>query len=216
MKSEANENVHMGDCIDCLACVRVCPTGIDIRNGTQLECINCTACMDACDAIMLSINRPTGLIRYASESSIKEGVPLTFTRRIKGYVSVLIMLLLLLAYLLVSREDIDARLLRTSGMSYTTMPDGRISNLYNLKLVNKSHEPMSVVLKMEDSKGEIQMINTGHDTIPSGEHTTQQFFVIMDRAQLKSWKNEIKIGLYLKGKKVKTLKGSFMGPEVYN
>ncbi|MFZ9661460.1 MAG: cytochrome c oxidase accessory protein CcoG [Chitinophagaceae bacterium] len=59
-----------GDCVDCAACVRVCPTGIDIRNGTQLECVNCTACIDACDSIMKSVEKPTGLIRYASENNI--------------------------------------------------------------------------------------------------------------------------------------------------
>ncbi|MEO6541785.1 MAG: cytochrome c oxidase accessory protein CcoG, partial [Ferruginibacter sp.] len=74
-----------GDCIDCFACVRVCPTGIDIRNGTQLECINCTACIDACDDIMVKIDKPKGLIRYASENSITDGVKLKFNKRIKAY-----------------------------------------------------------------------------------------------------------------------------------
>src|ERR1022692_4100988 len=85
-----------GDCIDCLACVRVCPTGIDIRNGTQLECVNCTACVDACDTIMDSIHKPAGLIRYASENSIQKGVKLKFTTRIKAYTAVLTLLLTLL------------------------------------------------------------------------------------------------------------------------
>ena len=115
--------VPQGDCIDCFACVRVCPTGIDIRNGTQLECINCTACIDACDSIMTSIKKPAGLIRYASENSIVKGVKLRFTTRIKAYTSVLALLLSLLIFLLVSRTDLDARLMRTAGMTYTSLPD---------------------------------------------------------------------------------------------
>lgn len=211
-----DEDRLMGDCIDCYACVRVCPTGIDIRNGTQLECVNCTACMDACDAIMISINRPTGLIRLASENSIRDGVQLRFTRRIKAYTTVLLMLLGLLTYLLVSRSDIDARLLRTAGMTYTSMPDGRISNLYNLKLVNKTHSPMAVQVKLEDIPGEIQMINSGSDTVQSGEHITRQFFVILQRDQVNNWKTEIRIGIYHAGEPIKTITTNFMGPEVYN
>ena len=90
--------VPQGDCIDCFACVRVCPTGIDIRNGTQLECVNCTACIDACDAIMTSVKKPVGLIRYASENSIVKGVRLKFTTRIKAYTSVLGFVIILVGF----------------------------------------------------------------------------------------------------------------------
>ena len=89
-KNFTSVRVH-GDCIDCAACVRVCPTGIDIRNGTQLECVNCTACMDACDDIMRHINKPSGLIRYASENSIALGEQLKLNTRIKAYSMVLIL-----------------------------------------------------------------------------------------------------------------------------
>ncbi len=99
-KKNAEEKIEVkGDCIDCSACVRVCPTGIDIRNGTQLECVNCTACIDACNAIMTSIDKPKGLIRYASENSIKEGVKLKFTNRIKSYTAILSLLISLLVFL---------------------------------------------------------------------------------------------------------------------
>ena len=94
-----------------------------------------------------------GLIRYASENSIKEGVRLRLTRRIKAYTAVLFLLISLLAFLLVSRTDLDARLMRTAGMTYTSLPDGRISNLYNLKLANKTHEDIRVNLKLENVQG---------------------------------------------------------------
>ena len=205
-----------GDCIDCGACVRVCPTGIDIRNGTQLECINCTACMDACDAIMISIHKPTGLIRYASENSIHAKQPLRFTTRIKAYSTVLMLLLTVLVFLLISRTDLDARLMRTAGMTYTSLPDGRISNLYNLKLINKTHKDIPVTLKLENMTGEITLINKNMLTVKKEDYETLQFLVKLHREDLKGWKTELKIGLYEGNKQIKNLKVAFIGPEVYN
>lgn len=204
-----------GDCIDCFACVRVCPTGIDIRNGTQLECVNCTACMDACDAIMTSIEKPKGLIRYASENSINDGVKLRLTNRIKSYIAVLSLLFGLLFFLLVSRSDLDATLMRTAGMTYTNLPDGRISNLYNLKLANKTHKDISINLKLENHKGEIILINEKESLIEKGTYGNMQFFVKLNRSEIKDYKTELRIGLYSEGVKVKTITAQFIGPEVY-
>ena len=208
--------VPQGDCIDCFACVRVCPTGIDIRNGTQLECINCTACIDACDSIMTSIKKPAGLIRYASENSIVKGVKLRFTTRIKAYTSVLALLLSLLIFLLVSRTDLDARLMRTAGMTYTSLPDGRISNLYNLKLANKTHKDIAYSLKLENLKGEIEVIGNSSLIVKKEDYSHLQFFVKLNRSEVKSWKTELKIGMYENNKKIKTIEASFIGPEIYN
>ena len=207
--------VPQGDCIDCFACVRVCPTGIDIRNGTQLECINCTACIDACDAIMTSVKKPAGLIRYASENSIVEGVKLKFTTRIKAYTSVLVLLLSLLVFLLVSRTDLDARLMRTAGMTYTSLPDGRISNLYNLKLANKTHEDIAYSLKLENMKGEIEIVGDSPPLVKKEDYAHLQFFVKLDRSEIRNWKTEVHIGMYQNNKKIKTIEASFIGPEVY-
>lgn len=204
-----------GDCIDCYACVRVCPTGIDIRNGTQLECVNCTACIDACNDIMINIHKPEGLIRYASENSIREGIQLKFTRRIKAYTGVLLLLISLLVFLLVSRTDLDARLMRTAGMTYTAMPDGRISNLYSLKLANKTHKDIPVLLKLENMPGEITLINSANSLVKKEAYTNLQFFVKLKREDVKGWKTPIVIGLYDNEKKIKTITANFVGPEVY-
>ncbi|HSN08718.1 MAG TPA: cytochrome c oxidase accessory protein CcoG [Hanamia sp.] len=204
-----------GDCIDCSACVRVCPTGIDIRNGTQLECVNCTACIDACDAIMTSIEKPKGLIRYASENSIKEGVKLKFTNRIKSYTAILSLLIALLVFLMVSRSDLDATLMRTAGMTYTSLPDGRISNLYNLKLANKTHEDIPVTLKLENIPGEIQLIDNDHPVVKKEDYLTLQFFVKLNRKDVTNWETPITIGLYDSTGKIKTITAKFIGPEVY-
>ncbi len=205
-----------GDCIDCYACVRVCPTGIDIRNGTQLECVNCTACVDACDSIMTSMHKPTGLVRYASENSITDQVHLKLTARIKGYIAVLCLLLSLLVFLLVSRTDLDARLMRTSGMTYTSLPDGRIANLYNLKLANKTHTDLTYTLKLENLKGDIEVVGNTTMFIKKEDYSHLQFFVKLNREEVKSWKTEVVIGMYENGKKIKTITAKFIGPEVYN
>ncbi len=209
-------SIPQGDCIDCFACVKVCPTGIDIRYGTQLECVNCTACMDACDAIMINIKKPEGLIRYASENSIQQGKQLKFTGRIKAYSIVLVLLLALLAFLIISRTDLDARLMRTSGMTYTSLPDGRIANLYNLKLANKTHKDIAFTLKLENIKGEITPIGSNKLVVAKESYFTQQFFVKLYRNEVTSWKKIILIGLYQNEKKIKTIEAKFIGPEVYN
>lgn len=110
--------VQRGDCIDCNNCVVVCPTGIDIRNGTQLECINCTACMDACDAVMLRAKKPVGLIRYSSEASIAEGKGSIFNARAMAYSAFLTLLLLLFVSLFSLRTEVEATILRVPGTMF--------------------------------------------------------------------------------------------------
>ncbi len=216
MAAKIEAYIPKGDCIDCFACVRVCPTGIDIRNGTQLECINCTACIDACDAIMTSIKKPVGLIRYASENSITDAVKLKFNTRIKSYTAVLTLLLALLAFLLVSRNDLDATLMRTAGMTFSKLPDGRIANLYSLKLANKTHEDIPFVLKLENVKGEIAIVGSSSLTVKKESYSNLQFFVKLNPDDVKNWKTELKIGMYENAKKIKTITAKFIGPEVYN
>lgn len=206
---------NQGDCIDCFACVRVCPTGIDIRNGTQLECVNCTACIDACDDIMDKVNKPRGLIRYASENSITEGKKLKFNNRIKAYSAVLLLLLSLLAFLLVSRSDLDVTLMRTAGMTYTKLPDGRISNLYNLKLANKTHKDIAFTLKLENLPGEITLVGSGGLTVKKEDYTNLQFFVKLKPEDITNWKTLVEIGMYEGDKKIKNITAKFIGPEVY-
>ncbi|MEP7142641.1 MAG: cytochrome c oxidase accessory protein CcoG [Ferruginibacter sp.] len=207
--------VTTGDCIDCYACVRVCPTGIDIRNGTQLECINCTACIDACDAIMTGIHKQTGLIKYASENSIANGVPLKFSPRIKAYTAVLALLISLLVFLLVSRTDLDATLMRTAGMTYTSLPGGKIENLYSLKLANKTHKDIAISLKLENIAGEITIVGSSNLVVKHEDYSNLQFFVKLNRNDVKGWKTPLEIGLYQGNKKIKSISAKFIGPEVY-
>ena len=134
-KNEDRKLTGFGDCIDCKQCVNVCPTGIDIRNGTQLECTNCTACIDECDTMMESVNLPKGLIRYASESEISKKEKFKFTPRLKGYSAVLFILIGVLTGMLFLRSDVEARILRLPGQLFEHKGDN-ISNVYTFKIIN--------------------------------------------------------------------------------
>jgi cytochrome c oxidase accessory protein FixG len=208
-KDAALENA--GDCIDCAACVRVCPTGIDIRNGTQLECVNCTACIDACDAIMDSVHKPRGLIRFASDSNIKKGEKTRINARIIAYSAVLAVLLSALGFMLATRDDVDVTILRASGAVYQTLQDGRLGNVYNIKMANKVRKEMIVTLKLENIPGEIQIVG---DTlrVASEGYKTQPFIIKLDPKNVTQRKTPIEIGVYEGDKKLKTAKTTFMGP----
>lgn len=199
-----------GDCVNCAACVRVCPTGIDIRNGTQLECVNCTACIDACDNIMDHIGKPRGLIRYASENNIAYKEKTTYTSRLKMYTVVLFSLITFLATLLISRDDVSVRIMRTAGQMYQRQEAQKISNLYNIKLANKTRKLIHLELKLENIEGEIKMVNAIN--IPKKSYYQTSFFVVLKTVQIKKRKMKINLGVYQDGKKIETITASFIGP----
>ncbi|MGL6269889.1 MAG: cytochrome c oxidase accessory protein CcoG, partial [Chitinophagaceae bacterium] len=200
-----------GDCIDCAACVRVCPTGIDIRNGTQLECVNCTACIDSCDEIMESIQKPTGLIRFASENQVAKSEKLRFNVRIIAYSFVLLALISALGFMLASRDDVDITILRTSGSVYQTLPDGRIGNIYNAKLANKTHKDIPLTMTLENIKGEIEII--GKEILVEKEGYKNATFIIkVYPTEIKKRRTPINISIYQNNKKIRTLSTTFIGP----
>ena len=201
-----------GDCVNCAACVRVCPTGIDIRNGTQLECVNCTACIDACDDIMDRIGKPKGLIRYASENNIAKKEKTVYTLRLKMYTVILIGLLTFLATLLITRDDVSVRVMRTAGQMYQKQKNGSISNLYNIKLANKTRKIIHLDLKLDNIEGEIQMINAIN--VPKESYYQTSFFIVLQPTQINKRKTKIKIGIYQEGKKIETVTVSFLGPAI--
>lgn len=200
-----------GDCIDCNQCVQVCPTGIDIRNGTQLECVNCTACIDACDQIMDTINKPRGLVRFASENQISKNVKFRFTPRMVAYSVVLILLLGLEVFLLASRTDVDANALRAQGTLYFTDSAG-IKNMYNLKVVNKTRDTLPIQLKLIDEpEGKIQLVGSQIQLIPT-DITQATFFIILPKNRVTDHKNKLKIGVYSGEQQLQIIKTTFVGP----
>lgn len=127
-----------GDCIDCHQCVTVCPTGIDIRNGVQLECVNCSACADACDSVMQRIGRAPGLIRLTSHAAVTGGSAHWLTPRIKAYAIVWLVLISAVSTLVAARPDVDVLILRQAGTMFATGATGEIVNLYTVQVFNRS------------------------------------------------------------------------------
>jgi cytochrome c oxidase accessory protein FixG len=210
-KNEDRPATGKGDCIDCGQCVYVCPTGIDIRNGTQLECVNCTACMDACDHMMESVNLKKGLIGYKTEESIANSVPFHFSTRIIGYIAVLAILIGIITALLLGRSDVETTILRTPGVMFQTREDGRISNLYNYKVINKTNASFNVSFKLEEIGGEIQRVGT-LDTVFKQDVLEGAMFIILDKEMLDGVKTHIQIGVYHGDKRLEVVKTNFMGP----
>ncbi|MER3327968.1 MAG: 4Fe-4S dicluster domain-containing protein, partial [Candidatus Kapaibacterium sp.] len=166
-----------GDCIDCKKCVFVCPTGIDIRNGTQMECVNCTACMDACDAVMLQIDKPIGLIRYTSENNIREGKKFRYTGRMKFYSIILTILIGIIVFLLTNRSNVDTRILRAKGQTYTVTTDGYVSNLFTMKSINKTYEPIKFTIRTPKYNSQIEIIG-GQDLLVEGNEVINVTFLL--------------------------------------
>jgi cytochrome c oxidase accessory protein FixG len=213
-----NKNEHenkKGDCIDCKMCVHVCPTGIDIRNGTQLECINCTACMDACDDVMAKIKRPQGLIRLASYQSIKEGVKNLFSTRVVGYSVVLLFLIALQVYLLTTREPVETTVVRVPGMLYQEQENNRISNLYNIQFVNKTFEDISLDIRLKDlENGEIKRVGDEKISVPSNESVEGVFFIELPKEIINKTKTNLVIEVLVGNEVIDEVKTNFLGPVI--
>lgn len=202
-----------GDCIDCKLCVHVCPTNIDIRNGTQLECVNCTACIDACDDVMTKIEKPKGLIRFSSYKAIKEGKLKIFTPRIAGYSILLIALISLLGYFIFTRSDIETTVLKVPGTLYTKTDDGQITNLYSIEFVNKTFDDMTISLKVESpTRATLTKIGGPNIIVPKESLLKGMIMVKLPEEPLQSMRTVIELGVYREGKKVETVKAKFIGP----
>lgn len=217
-KSEDRAALGKGDCIDCNQCVDVCPTGIDIRNGTQLECTNCTACIDACDNIMDKTNKPRGLIRYDSENNIANQTGgKIFTGRVKAYVGILVLLMSLFVYLLASRAAVEAIFLRLPGQPLVKVDEDTYSNAYNFKLLNKTAQDKVYQFKViSPSEGielktasESELINVKASDLASGA-----VILYLDTDQMTGMTTDIEIGIYEGENMVETLTTSFTGPFV--
>lgn len=202
----------LGDCIDCHQCVKVCPTGIDIRNGVQMECVGCTACIDACNHIMDAVGKPRGLIRYASENSIANGEQLRYTTRMKLYTGLCALLLIILSVILITRKDVDATVIRAAGMLYQERGTDSISNLYNIRMINKTTKDLQLELVMKDERGVVQMIGKPKLEIKREAQGDGTFFIILPRTMIQERKTELELELRQNGKRIVTTRTNFLGP----
>ncbi|WP_281542180.1 cytochrome c oxidase accessory protein CcoG [Maribacter aestuarii] len=215
-KNEDRHALGFGDCIDCFQCVNVCPTGIDIRNGTQLECVNCTACIDECDTIMEKVNLPKGLIRYASEDEITKKEKFKFSPRLKGYTAVLVILIGLLVGMLFLRNDLEANILRLPGQLYQHKEGNIISNVYTYKLVNKTTKDVNdVSFKLLSHNGVIKLVRNENFQVPAQDLAEGTLFIEINNAAIRSDKEKVKIGVYSGPKLIETTMTAFLAPRSY-
>lgn len=200
-----------GDCVDCGLCVAVCPTGIDIRKGTQIDCINCTACIDACDDVMDKIHKPRNLIGYFSENMIRVNEKLSFTNRMKGYAGVIVILMSVLCYFIFTRSDMDLTVMRAAGMLYQEQPNGYISNIYNAEIINKTSKDQTIELKADDPEIKVKYIQAP-GKVTKGSMAKSVFFVMIPARKIHDVKTDVKLTLIVNKHIVQTVKTTFVGP----
>jgi cytochrome c oxidase accessory protein FixG len=206
---------QLGDCVDCHRCVQVCPTGIDIRNGTQLECINCTACIDECDDVMTKIHKPKGLIRYASQAEIVNGFAQSITPRSIAYSSILLVLVTILSYLLITRKPIEATILRTPGMLFQQQDETHISNMYNFEVINKTFDEQQIEVKViSPSMATLKMVDRDKPSFVLGEDglVKGSFFITIPQSEIESNNIKAELAIFQNGKLSTTLETNFVGP----
>lgn len=214
-KREDRSTTGKGDCIDCKQCVHVCPTGIDIRNGTQLECVNCTACIDECDTIMESVGLPKGLIRYTSEEEIAKKKPFEFTLRMKGYAAVLTILIGVLIGMLFLRTQVEATVLRLPGQLFEHKGD-MISNVYTYKILNKTNVDYNeVTFQLVAPEGKIILVGKDKIQVTAQKLAKGTLFVEIHPKFLEGDKTKIWLEVWNGDQKIETTTTNFMGPRSF-
>ena len=212
-KGEDRAAAGKGDCIDCNQCVVVCPTGIDIRDGQQLECVNCTACIDACDEVMVKVGLPKGLIRYATEDEIEKELPFKFTNRMKAYSAVLLLMVGFLGFLLSNRGSMEAKFIKPTGSSYFVR-DGNITNIYNYTFLNKSTKNQVVTVKViEPEHGKVTLSGEDKIMLKKDQITKGTVNISFPEKEITVSKQKVKIGVYdTSGKLLDSFDTYFEGP----
>lgn len=213
-KGEDREELGFGDCIDCKQCVHVCPTGIDIREGTQLECINCTACIDACDEMMIKIGKEPRLVGFASMEGIEHRKNFKWTTRSIAYMIVLIGMIVLGAFMFFGRSSVDTTILRAQGTLFTEIESEVYRNVYNVKLINKTFNDMPITFKLIEPKGKVTVVgeelNVQSDKLEEGV-----MFIDIPKGELEGRNTKIKLGIFVNGELIETVKTKFLGPIIY-
>lgn len=210
-KNEDRKTSGKGDCIDCFQCVHVCPTGIDIRNGTQLECVNCTACIDACDSMMDGVGLDRGLIRFVSENGIKNRTPFKFTRRVIAYTTVLVILIGILAVLLFNRSDFSTTIMRQRGSTFQIDAQNHIINIFEIDLTNKTRDSFNVKLYAVDQNVSIQIANDKF-ILPGEKHVRERFIARFPYKIIEKGNKKLDIVVIGNGKEIDRVPIKLIGP----
>lgn len=200
-----------GDCVDCHQCVTVCPTGIDIRNGIQLECVSCTACIDACDEVMDKVGLDKGLIRYSSQEAIETGRTTFFTRRIKAYLSVWVVMIAIVVSLFVMRKDLDVVVLRQEGTTWVIMQDG-VANFYRLQIINKTGHDIPYELRLVSPKGFVIKDLGMASSVKAEDILKGRFIIIRQKDAPQTNETKLTLQLSTNGEVFQSVTTSFIAP----
>lgn len=201
-----------GDCVDCGQCVTVCPTGIDIRNGIQMECVNCTACMDACDDVMARLHRPTGLIRLTSHEAIKSGAATWLTTRVKAYAAVWSVLVVAAVTLFLIRPDLSVLILRQPGTLYTEMDNGAVGNFYNVQVINRTGQTQQLEYVAASPAGATITPLGPIGSIDPHAVLESRFLLQLPERSLGGASTPVRIEVRSNGQLFQTIDSSFLGP----
>jgi cytochrome c oxidase accessory protein FixG len=172
-----NEERSTGDCIDCRLCVSTCPTGIDIRDGLQMECIHCTQCVDACDEVMDRIGLDRGLIRYTSQTELESGKRSFLRPRLVVYSAILVVMFGAFTYSLAGKKTADVTLLRGLGAPFTILPSGEVSNQIRIKIANRTSEERSYLFELGAAKDLMMIAPENPLTVAAGETEMTAAFI---------------------------------------
>ncbi|MDV7698386.1 cytochrome c oxidase accessory protein CcoG [Chryseobacterium soli] len=202
-----------GDCIDCHQCVVVCPTGIDIRNGQQLECVNCTACIDACDEVMEKVGMPKGLIRYATEAEIENQEKFKFTARMKVTTLFLALLIGFLGFLMYDRGSMEAKFIKPAGSTFF-IKNGKITNTFIYTLLNKTNQKKTITIKvLTPEHAEITYFGSDKITLKGDEILKGNINITFPEDDIKFSKQNMVIGVFdEKGEMLDSFDTTFEGP----
>jgi cytochrome c oxidase accessory protein FixG len=214
-KNRKGDERKGGDCLDCNLFVHVCPTGIDIRNGTQLDCTNCTACIDACDFIMDKMDKPRGLVRYASEASITDGKPFVVTPRLKAYIVVLLVLFVGWLAILITRSTVDMEVRKVAGLLYQERDNGDVTNLYNVMFLNKSHDDFKKLhVRVLGAKAHLEWVGLKDSVIvlPKEGMLRLTGYIVMKQSAVAERQQKLKLELYDGTRLLHSEKTVFLAP----
>jgi len=202
-----------GDCVNCELCVLTCPTGIDIRDGLQMECIHCTQCMDACDSVMLRVGKPAGLIRYGSRDGFDGRQTRWLRPRVLLYPVALAIAFGSLVFLLGTRADAEVTILRGLGDPYTLQTDGAVANQIRIKVENRGGSARDYKITIEGVPGATVIAPMNPLPVPAGEARTTSVFVVLPRNQFEHGERAATVVLSDGGRFTASLPYRLLGPE---
>lgn len=201
-----------GSCVDCNACVSACPTGIDIRNGVQLECVACTSCIDACDSIMDKLKQPRGLIAYRSEVPLKNKKQQLFRPRVMIYSGMFMVLMVGFVWSLMTRPLLEFNIIRAPGAPYTLLNDTTVSNHLSLRLVNKDLKGHMITVKIEGIEGAQLIVPIQPYPLPENSLKRMELFVNVPKSKMPEGKKEVTLRLFSDGQEISSASTFILGP----